>query len=235
MRARIVWIALACTLVGCGRIDYSVRTDASSDAVTGVDAAGLDGCAACPRLPPGAPCSDDVDCESGSCADGVCCDRDCDGDCASCATGRCMPDPTMCSGDCAACGASGEGYGCSADPAVCQALCSSAVCVAGATSFTCDVSSCCTTRDAPNFASACGMGGEALLGSGCRFEHDTNRCCTGASYEEVTWDIVECQAGAWVGVDSGADAFPCSGCSARSGESWSDTCGDASRASLTCP
>jgi hypothetical protein len=74
-----------------------------------------------------------------------------------------------------------------------------------------------------------------MVPAGCRFEYDYNSCCTITDYIEVQWDVEECMAGAWVSVDSGADAFPCPGCTHEIRNTWSDTCGNASGAVCTRP
>jgi hypothetical protein len=55
---------------------------------------GCDG-AACKHLPLGAACTTGTDCDSGSCADGVCCNLGCAGTCVSCnqpgSAGQCLP------------------------------------------------------------------------------------------------------------------------------------------------
>ena len=64
--------------------------DGTTDAVTEADggdaaeAAGDSGDAGLPNLPQGAPCSQNEECASGSCADGVCCTNACFGPCRSC-------------------------------------------------------------------------------------------------------------------------------------------------------
>jgi len=63
------------------------------------------------------------------------------------------------------------------------------------------------TSVAPNFVGSCGTAIDVMVPSGCQLEYDVNTCCTGVQYIEVTWDVQACQAGTWVQVDSGADAF----------------------------
>jgi hypothetical protein len=96
----------------------------------------------------------------------------------------------------------------------------------------------CRTSLAPNFAGT-RCGGSAIdveLPHGCRFEWDFNSCCTVAGYLEVEWDVQECRDGEWVGVDSGADAYRCSSCTMGAVmESWMDTCGNLSAATMPCP
>jgi hypothetical protein len=56
-----------------------------------------------------------------------------------------------------------------------------------------------------------------------------------AGYLEYTWDVQQCTAGAWVQVDSGADATPCPACTPGIRNVWSDTCGSPSAAMIACP
>jgi hypothetical protein len=92
----------------------------------------------------------------------------------------------------------------------------------------------CRTAEAPNFVGRCAMAVDVLVPNGCRFEYDYNSCCTPTMYLEYEWDVYECQDGAWVGVDSGADVSRCTGCVTRTWDYWTDTCGDASAATMTC-
>jgi hypothetical protein len=74
-----------------------------------------------------------------------------------------------------------------------------------------------------------------LLGDGCRFEYDYYNCFPSCSFFEVDWDVEECQNGVWMSVDSGADAYPCSGCSQDIRNTWSDTCGNTTTTQQICP
>ncbi|MBS1123072.1 MAG: hypothetical protein H6Q90_5300 [Deltaproteobacteria bacterium] len=199
-------IVLATLLSACGRIGFDRAT----------------------------PCATSAECATGSCSDGVCCDTTCAGTCDQCITGTCQAVEMECSGDCAACRPSGGGYSCEPDATACSSICVTAICKGAGTSFACDAATCCATSVAPNFVGSCGTAIDVMVPSGCQLEYDVNTCCTGVQYIEVTWDVQACQAGTWVQVDSGADAFPCNGCPTEIRNSWTDSCGNASGTAIVC-
>lgn len=82
----------------------------------------------CKRLPNGQPCSQNVECESDQCVDGVCCNDACDGQCEACDVkdhvGDCSPVTGEPHGDRPACESTGNGDCAStcngADPTACK-------------------------------------------------------------------------------------------------------------------
>jgi len=227
MRCGFVGLLLAAS--ACGRLDYGELSDASGstlDSDDGIDAPAADATRdtrvpmtdACPgcRDAAGAlgdPCAADASCASGHCADGMCCNGPCDGNCDQCVAGMCE-----------------------AVPAACLALCSSAVCTGDGIAFACDISTCCSTGSAPNFTGRCGQAVDVLVGNGCTFEYDYNNCCIPTPrYIEVEWDVQQCVDGAWVSIDSGADAYSCRSCADSVTDSWTDSCGDRSANRVLCP
>lgn len=114
-----------------------------------------DGCSArCSiELPPGSPCTDDSDCRSGFCTDGVCCDVRCDGQCEACnlaaSVGSCAPAVGVPVGARPACTAPGTTCGGACD----GALRTACTYPSGATA--CDDGAFCTDGDACSGAGAC--------------------------------------------------------------------------------
>ncbi len=205
-------------------------------AVAACGRVGFDACpATCGSTATGSGCTADRDCATGHCADGVCCDSACDGTCDSCATGTCVAMPSACSGDCATCAASGDGFSCEAMPAACTGACGAGTCGGSGTIFTCNFGTCCSTAIAPNLTFGCATDSTAVLPSGCQFHADYSSYVAANNFVNVMWDYEECRQGQWVSVDSGGDAFPCSGCTQDTHTTWSDTCGSATMKTVVCP
>lgn len=119
-----------------------------------------DGCSArCSiELPPGSPCTDDTDCRSGFCTDGVCCNARCGGQCEACnlvaSVGLCLPvvGPPI-----------GLGRGsCIGTGTTCGGACNGilrAACTYPSSATSCDDGAFCTAGDACNGGGACIPGG----------------------------------------------------------------------------
>lgn len=200
---------------------------------------GFDSCPIerCGTIEPGAGCTMDGDCTTGYCVANVCCDAPCDGTCNTCVSGTCVPDASACIGDCASCARAGGGFSCAAAPAMCtgSGTCGTGTCGGAGTTFACDYGTCCSTAVAPNIVGSCSTGPTVVLGDGCSFEYDYASWNMLSNFVEVTWDVQQCQQGTWVSIDSGADAFPCTGCTHDVRNTWSDTCGNVSMRQTVCP
>lgn len=192
---------------------------------------------ACGRLQftPIQSCQQDAECASAHCVDGVCCDRACSGSCHTCAFGVCSAVATQCTGDCASCEATRDGFECMPVASTCTALCSSATCSGTGTAYACDFGSCCSTGNAPNLGGSCATGPIALLPDGCHFAYDYSSWISASDFVAYDWNEQLCMQGTWVTFDAGADAFPCSGCTHDTRNSWSDTCGNTTAFTQVCP
>jgi MYXO-CTERM domain-containing protein len=127
------WVAPATTFTGLGWLRAVVSGTVSDGRVVEIRPAG-----------PGVGCEFDAECETGSCADGVCCDTSCDGDCEACSAekkgsgvdGVCGPVPPGLFDD-DACEVS-TGAPCTEDSACESGFCEDGVCCQSACSLQCE-------------------------------------------------------------------------------------------------
>jgi hypothetical protein len=129
--------------------------------------------------PQGAPCSQNTDCTSAFCTDGVCCDEACSGDCQACSVSRGLavngtcafaPEGTSGRNPCA------NGFACNGKSPACAVTCTDdASCAAG---YYCDAAGACAPQKAAS-ATCNEAAGKDCLTSGCR-ECSVGNCVDGA-------------------------------------------------------